>query len=63
MLDLRDERNRLASKAAAKQARFDALVASVRQEGLSKPARQMTTPAYLQHQLWLVEQAWNAEKK
>ena len=46
-----------------KRLRLLAMVEGDRSEGLSAPPPQVGTPAYLQQQLWLVEQATGAEKK
>lgn len=63
MKALQSELNLLNGEAKEKRLRLLAMVEGDRSEGLSAPPPQVGTPAYLQQQLWLVEQATGAEKK
>ena len=61
--DLQAELNTLVGESKQKQLRLRAMVEGDRSENLSAPPAQIGTPAYLQQQLWLVEQATAAENK
>lgn len=61
--DLQAELNMLVGESQQKQARLKAMIEGDRSETLSSPPPQIGTPAYLQQQLWLVEQASAAERK
>ena len=61
--DLQAELNTLVGESKQKQSRLKAMIEGDRSETRSAPAPQIGTPAYLQQQLWLVEQASAAENK
>ena len=63
VLELKSEYNQINAEAEERKAKFKALLESVSAEKMSSPGRQEAKPAFLQHQLWLIEQAWHAEKK
>ena len=61
--DLQAELNALVGESKQKQSRLKAMIDGDRSETRSAPPPQIGTPAYMQQQLWLVEQASAAEKK